>query len=99
MTKQEEIREGIAKIEVGNLWDMEDNRIGALCEIGKDGASRVIDYLHSQGVVIQVERELPEIPKFEYDHPQYRGLLQRGAINYSKLLAGYVPVEPLIEGK
>ena len=48
MTKQEEIREGVAKY------------INQYSELGLEVcAGMIMDYLHSQGVVIKVERELP----------------------------------------
>ncbi len=49
MTKQEEIREGLIEI-------CRERTSGA----GKVLAGEILDYLHSQGVVIKVDRELPD---------------------------------------
>ena len=79
MTRQEEIREGIAEY----LWD---NRAGEttvsdwadtwaeLPEMNKEGyredAGAFMIYLHSQGVVIQVDRELTNV--INTNSPYYR---------------------------
>ncbi len=67
MTKQEEIREGIAKglahcdiIEWEELTN--ENKQHYLSE-----ADRIRNYLHSQGVVIKVDRELPNVSKSEFE--------------------------------
>ena len=45
-------------------------------------------------LVVKAESQtLPEIPSFAYDGREYRELLRRGAINYSKLLSDWVKVE------
>ena len=54
MSKQEEIREGVGKrldlyIDEGSVEERLIKR-----------ADKILSYLHSQGVVIKVERELPE---------------------------------------
>ncbi len=97
MTKQEKIREGIAEW----LWE---NRAGETTvqdwvnswaklpenrkqDFRKDATDFMI-YLNSQGIVLKVDRELPEcsiIPK------------TTGVCPYKK--AGYGAVEPLIEEK
>ena len=58
MTKQEEIREGLAeelcKIN-GGIWNAANYN-----DYWLEKADGALSYLHSQGVVIKVERELPE---------------------------------------
>ena len=54
MTKQEKIKEELAKIEVGNVFDMDGNRVASLTTVGDEGADKILSYLHSQGVVIKV---------------------------------------------
>ena len=44
-------------------------------------------------VKLATDQTLPEIPEFAYDKLEERRLLKRGAINYSKLLAGWRKVE------
>jgi len=39
-------------------------------------------------------QNLPEIPEFQYDDPEKREWLKRGAINYSKLLSDWVKCLP-----
>ena len=110
MTKQEEIREGL------------DNSICDACEedVDKDDcrksicayASKLRDAIlkleDSQGVVIKVDRELPESPDADYLISQYEGeeataedvaLMHFNGIEKGKRLmlrAGYVAVESLI---
>ena len=93
MTKQEEIREVLNTLCcVASAKDLSKSSTGFDEEV--KGAMVELDEL---GVVIKGERELPAIPEFLYDKEEYRPYLKRGAINYSKMLTGYVAVEPLIE--
>ena len=80
MTRQE-IREGIASIVMG------DNPLGLVV------SDRVLNYLHSQGVVIKVDRELPNDaiyrpPKQEEAYCEGRDTV---------IQAGYTAWEPLIK--
>lgn len=65
MTKQEQIREGIAKhFRPHTLGDVEDDLSGFISCTGtmklwRYEADELLEYLHSQGVVIKVERKLP----------------------------------------
>lgn len=102
MPKQEEIREGIAHQQVTMPLNMPKQFVGT------DLADRIIEYLHSQGVVIKVERELPKSPDTDYLISQYEGeeataedvtLMHLNGIEKGKSLmlrAGYVAVEPLM---
>ena len=85
MTKQDIIKEGIAQTikddAGGYVHLMEHDRI----RISK----AIVGYLHSQGVVIKVDRELPEIWD-GYTMDAYLLKLKK---------AGYVAVEPLIEAR
>jgi hypothetical protein len=83
MNKQEEVREGVEGI------------LGVLYNFHLDGdayASQILDYLHSQGVVVKVDGELypnrymTRDTRYAYEDAQ-RDMLE----------VGYVAVEPLIE--
>ena len=88
MTKQEEIREGMANIIAKGRKDE--------C-ITLDIAQRLINYLHSKGVVIKVDRELPHkipaIPNNEWSAGYSCGeeFMQEIMVE-----AGYVAVKDLI---
>ena len=95
MTKQEEIWDGVTELmreSVGGSWHTYET-------------DRILTYLHSQGVVIKVERELPPscliIPK-KADDFFLEGAtsevitIDLPTVKAMKLL-GYVAVEPLIE--
>jgi len=92
MTKQEEIREGIAR-ELCYEWWNPITRWEDLDEMNRTIyyhlANAVVSYLHSQGVVIQVKGELPSI--FDVGEDVI------SALEYKKKLEGYVAVEPLVE--
>ncbi len=120
--KQEKIREGMAEY----LWE---NRVGEttasdwadtwveLPEMNKEGyredAGAFMIYLHSQGVVIKVDRELPldeyhmasQFPKIfngrldivDYSEKKHEYLSNAKPIMNGMCKAGYVAVEPLIE--
>ncbi len=91
MATREDIREGLAKALYErefskDYWDTRMSNGDKVQWFAK--ADCGIQYLHSQGVVIKVDRKLP-------DH----GVLQTG--NYragqrSMIDAGYIAVEPLI---
>ena len=98
MTKQEKIREGIKDMlsgwGIGN-WDIDHSAIDDL-----------LNYLHSQGAVLKVDRKLPINP-IKITH--YLGLSMEEAdtrqleqdcfvqvIQDQMFKAGYVTVEPLI---
>ena len=90
MTKQEEIRKEIEKLtenrfrppaeSAGLQWDKNFNSM-----LSGD----ILNYLHSQGVVIQSDRELPST--FDVNE---NGI---SALEYKKKLAGCAFVEPLIK--
>ncbi len=84
MTKQEEIREGLKKL-IGEVLPVHSYRQSEAVYSyrgDKDFQDLIIDYLHSQGVVIKDER-IP--PNTIYCHGEIPDIVQ-----YS--------VEPLIEG-
>lgn len=102
MTKQEVIREGIARIAHtnGRIWpkiykteDPHNCKWEELSEyhqeIYKGGADDILHYLHSQGVVIKVERGMPCV---EEDNPFIR-LDEQAKIHD----AGFTAWEPLIK--
>lgn len=57
MTKQEEIREGMALIFESQCWVSDS----------LDMADKTLTYLHSQGVVIKVAQKYPLQPHFIYE--------------------------------
>ena len=82
MTKQQEIQEGLEELmrsAVGSSW------------AGLE-TDNILNYLHSKGVVIKVDRELPlsPMPPTPGDALIYR-------TQKDMLKAGYVAVEELIE--
>ena len=79
MTKQEEIREGLymAMLAMAPTEEL----------YGK--VDRILSYLHSQGVVIKVDRELPDRTLMGVSYRKMRRILN----------AGYVAVKPLIGEK
>lgn len=88
MDKQEEIREGMEN----SIRD-----IGYYLGWQEDATEAVLKYLHSQGVVIKVDKELPNAPvpcpePIPNDTYYYRGYEQAKVD-----MAGYVATEPLIE--
>jgi len=104
MTKQEEIREDAIVITKDQLWRegiRDEQRLVVGATLIVDG---VFSRLHSQGVVIKVDRELPKtesekcLPPFSVF---YRGILleQEKKAQQDMLKASYVAVEPLIEGE
>jgi len=89
LTKQEEIRKGIETI----ISDQ-----GYYFPWGKT-AQEILAYLHSQGVVIKVEKELPS-DKNLYGVAKDNmaaGCYYHGQIDMKE--AGYVAVEPIIKEK
>ena len=78
------------------LWEEFENQ--TLCfggdEKAKSAANRIVTMFESLGYVLKgPDQSLPEIPSFAYDKEEDRPLLHRGAINYSKMLAGWVKVK------
>ena len=103
MATREEIREGIEKFVSEAYWyEGEKNMV-------VDITSRLVNYLHSQGVVIKVDRELPlnkmtcnmkiigepEATKQVQDEIR-REMAIWEEVQRDILQAGYVAVEPLI---
>jgi len=90
MTKQEEIRGGIEKIRREALGN---DCSGYLTDA-------ILNYLHSQGVVIKVERELPILAKWQIElHYPWLKEYQIIAAKQAEFMfnTGYVAVEPLIK--
>lgn len=91
MTKQEEIREGMValfhEMGLGETIDSETFQ------------QRILFYLHSQGVVIKVERELPKVRYTVkvYDNTDSRNIGYAFRKAYEQ--AGYVATEPLVNIK
>ena len=97
MSRQEEIKEGVAI----KLWLNFGENICAQCgswklcchkQIFLDSADYILSYLHSQGVVLKVDRKLPELLQKRGAHQEFaeRDLKRR----LDK--AGYAVVESLI---
>ncbi len=82
MTKQEEIREGILN------WLLCSTNLSQ-CK-ASSGADSILRKLHSQGVVIKVDRELPKVCN-------KLNPIARADEQQDMLKAGYIAVEPLVE--
>ena len=102
MTKQEEIRQGIKVIFDRLQLNNPDELSSAVWKaIRDDLIKEILSYLHSQGVVLKVDRELPIFAKVlpldrytEFNNGYVKGQeFERDRA----LKAGYVVVEPLIE--
>ena len=89
MTKQEEIREGVYNVIEDRVMTQTIHTSGQIDELITD----IQKYEDSQGVVIEVERELPKV--YDDEHPNGFSLPSWCTSAYKK--AGYVAVEPLIE--
>ena len=100
-TKQQEIREGLARIRPSFPWDEldEDDK-----EFHREWADEVLKYLASQGVVLKVEKDYPGCP---YETSPEKSL-EENDMESSKELgylvgqdylvrAGWSATEPLID--
>lgn len=97
MTKQEEIREGIGKI-VSDTVKLHSIRAGNQAVFVYTGdkplQDLILEYLHSQGVVIKVDKEFPEsLTVYGYGEEKYLRMVSPQELKE----AGYVAVEPLIK--
>lgn len=97
MTKQEKIRRELYILTLGYFrrFNEEGDNFpnDTLCD-------EILSYLHSQGVVIRVERELPELKKLLGEATlQEKMAYLSGVKDYQAKIqeAGYVVVETLIE--
>ncbi len=91
MTKQEKIREGVRDI-IEGYFDCDSE---ATYQHFRD---EILDYLHSAGCVLKVERELPKRTKY-YTSEESDIVCGGGFSNALALIkrAGYEAVVPLIE--
>ncbi len=87
MATREEIREGLFKV----LFPHSN----ADHYTGDETVQKVLDYLHSQGVVIKVERKLPFVSGFTDIEPEE---LDKVVDAFRDAYAGYVATIPLIDG-
>ena len=104
MTKQEEIREGVTILIEEETTFIEGEYSPLAGPITSDTreldcepsylASKILSYLHSQGVVIKVERELP-IKIAGQENISYCAGYHDAC--HQRLKAGYVAVEPLVK--
>ena len=95
MTKQEEIREWLAQRHCENCMTDEqcrEKRGGGRCKEYYESPDEELTYLHSKGVVLKVESDLPSpfygTPSTGYTVGQYRMQLEE---------MGYRATHPLIE--
>ena len=98
MTKQKEIREGVKK--VITFAEVEGQTMGKYPDL----TQLILSYLHSQGVVIKVDRELPHMDDTDWTWKVNAGDyhitdLKKGAAQQIKIMlrAGYVAVESLVK--
>ena len=85
MTKQEEIKKGLYQLA---------RETKTSCIYG-DIIEDILNYLHSQGCVLKVDRELPNIATCE-DYALCREFCHT-IEQLNMLKAGYVAIEPLIK--
>jgi len=93
---REEIREGIAKRINHNdslEWCVASEQVRLSCLQKSDG---ILSYLHSKGVVIKVDRELPQCPYNKLSWGDYeQSIYKQGQEDMVKV--GYGAFEPLIK--
>jgi len=99
MSKQAEIREGIAKhFRPHTLGDVEDDLsdfidCSGTMELWRLQADELIQYLHTQGVVMKTVGELPDNPIWHNDEVKFEAY----CAGVSDMIeAGYVATEPLL---
>ena len=102
MTKQEEIRVGtdVAFKHFAELIRSKPKKLDA--ELVTNMRKEYLDYLHSQGVVIKVEREFPKLVSLtgEASLPEKAAyLLGTKDAKEQYIKAGFEAVEPLLEMK
>jgi len=96
MTEYERIRERIAKLLLQQEFNMDDDMANEewqrIDEQDREDWQKDADQILSlDGICIKSDdQSLPEIPEFQYDKEEHRPYLKRGAINYSKMLVGWV---------
>lgn len=104
-TKQEEIREGMARFLAkfdGYDWDdLEVTGKDPILNLGTKQdyllrAEKLLDYENSQGVVIKVEKELPDNEAWHRIEREFEAYC---AGKNELIGAGYVAVEPLLKSK
>lgn len=83
-TKQEEIREGIKQLFRENFYA--DGWHQPICDVDLT-TEFLLDYLHSQGVVLKVERELPYSVEDSFVSPEAMETIKK---------AGFTATGPLI---
>ncbi len=96
MTKQEEIKEEIQRLIGEKLTALMPDRFTMPFSLnGEQLAGRIIQYLHSQGVVIKVDKS----PVIQFDLTGHMTPSEVSKIGnaYRKAYTGYVAVEPLIK--
>ncbi len=94
MSKQEDIREGIK----GLTFFVEDTEyweIGNLFVLREKAITKLLNYLHSQGVVLKVDRELPMYVVHPLATAQSEAAFLEG--REQLIEAGYVATVPLID--
>jgi len=58
---KEEIREGIANIGIGDVYDGKGNRIASMFIVGDEGTDKILSFLDPYVKIVK-EIELPECP-------------------------------------
>ena len=99
MTKQEEIQEGLAV----KLASFEGRKYWQMPDVDKEywltQSSASLQYLHSQGVVIKVDRQLPRLKSITSEATVEEKSAFLLGLKYAQegiIEAGYVAVESLI---
>ncbi len=104
---REEIREGISRrlFQIENNFEVTDEWWAEMCEnewsnaiVCSENADKILNYLHSQGVVIKVDKELPKPLTASYIDWDNGNIVTEVVWDTARALnrAGYLAVEPLI---
>ena len=94
MDTESKLREKLAEVLYGELTYRNYLAIPEVRHNADIMISKVLAIIKEAGYMkLAEDQSLSRIPSFSYDKEEDRKLLQRGAINYSKLLAGWRKVE------
>lgn len=97
MSKQEEIWKGIINT-IESCWEVNWQQIHDNCSLDEEKTTdKIINSLHSQGVVIKVVTKLPLNPYSATSIPEENVGKWLGYHKALEDMAGYVAVEPLIK--
>ena len=96
MTKQEEVKEGVQELIDKCYGSRNPDYPKLIIFRPQKFLNELFPYLHSQGVVIKTERELPKV-EWTLTGIETPSQAQKISKAFRKAYAGYVAVEPLIK--